>query len=149
MKIENRVQRGQTNPGNPVTPDSVARREIPSDGLDAEFRRRMTNWSIWRSGASISLAASTAYDPALHESNYDECYPLMNGDAVDVEEAVLQLPPELRNVVEAYWVGRGSNEQKARSCKCAIRTYWRRLDHAHVRIQQHLSVRRARHRRAA
>lgn len=107
--------------------------------IDAETTRRMTNWARWKvGGASIELAMSSAYDLEARGRREAVSVPLMNGEALDVDRAVHDLPGELVLVVEQHWLKRGSVGRKAKRCGCAISTFYRRLEDAHYRVQVYL-----------
>lgn len=115
--------------------------------IDADTQRMMLNWARWRSGVLIGLPISGAYDleaPGLRE---EVSMPLLNGEAMDVDEAVKQLHHELHAVLCEYWLRNGSATQKARKCRCAVGTFYRRLEHAHSRIRIHMDSVRERSRK--
>jgi hypothetical protein len=113
--------------------------------IDAEITRLMTNWARWKlGGAAIGVAMSGAYDLEAPGRREAVSMPLLNGEAADVERAVMDLPGELFHVVEQFWLKRGSIQHKAKRCGCAIATLYRRLDDAHERIQLYLKALRQR-----
>lgn len=117
--------------------------------IDAETERLMLNWARWKSGASVTLAMSSAYDLEARGRREATPMPLINGEGVEVDAAVEQLPPELKLVVIQFWTKGGTIRQKARTCGCVERSLYNRLDDAHHRIRCHLSGQREIARRAA
>lgn len=127
--------------------------------MAAETERLMRNWARWRSGVPIGLAVSGAYDLEAPGRREETPIPLLNGEAVDVEEGVQALPTELKLVVYVHWLdrdlqekwigGKATTDRRARRCRCAVATYYRRLGHAHARIHLHLDHLRDRRRRIA
>lgn len=117
--------------------------------IDAETERLMRNWARWKLGAPIGLALTGAYELEARGRREESSIPLLNGEAGDVDQGVELLPEELRQIVRAYWLGKGTTEEKARRARCALRTFWRRLEHAHSRIREHLDRLRRRSRRVA
>lgn len=115
--------------------------------IDADTERLMLNWARWRSGTLIGTPISGAYDLEAPGRREEASIPLLNGEAVDVEEAVRQLPHELHAVVCEYWLYSGSAGKKAKKCRCALRTFWLRLERAHSRIRIHLDSVRERARK--
>jgi DNA-directed RNA polymerase specialized sigma24 family protein len=109
----------------------------------------MLNWARWtHDGASIDVAMSGAYTLEARGTRADASMPLLNGEALDVDKAVRALKAELLAVVKEHWLRKGSARQKAKKCRCAIATFYRRLDEAHARIRVHLDDMRERGRRA-
>jgi DNA-directed RNA polymerase specialized sigma24 family protein len=117
--------------------------------IDADTQRMMNNWACWRSGVLIGTPISGAYDLEARGLREETSMPLLNGEALDVEAAVRQLPHELHAVVCEYWLRNGSSAQKARKCRCAAKTFYRRLEQAHSRIRIHLDSVRERSRKMA
>jgi hypothetical protein len=101
----------------------------------------MENWARWKSGVSISVAVSRWGLEARGRRDVSSI-PLLNGEAADVDSAVDALPPELRQAVVEYWLKKGTAEKHARACRCELRTFYRRLDHAHERIRALLRAKR-------
>jgi hypothetical protein len=130
--------------------------EMEIDGL-------MTNWALWRTlgggpsaGESGSGLISSAYSLKARGRRSAVAMPLINGDAVMVDQAVRMLPALLLRVVYAQWLAlihdkRGhlkpwphaNVEQRARGCACSVRTYYRWLDDAHQRIVALIRARRS------
>lgn len=101
--------------------------------IDAETTRLMTNWAQWRAGASVALAMSGAYDAAVRDT-YDTPMPLLNGEALEVNQAVEGLEASLAKAVTEFWCYSGNAAEKARRCGCALGTLYRRLDQAHAGV---------------
>lgn len=102
----------------------------------------MTNWALWKSGASIRMAVTAAWGLEAKGRREAASVPLLNGEAADVDSAVDALPPELHDVIVEHWLKKGTAEKHARSCRCEIRTYYRRLEHAHERIRALMRAKR-------
>lgn len=117
--------------------------------IAAETERLMRNWARWKTGAPIGLAVSSAYELEGRGRREEAPVPLLNGEAMDTEKAVLDLPGDLFHVVELHWLKRGTIAEKARRCHCSEATYYRRLDDAHSRVHIFLDAMRATHRRHA
>jgi hypothetical protein len=117
--------------------------------IAAETGRLMLNWSRWKLGVPISVAVSGAYDLEARGRREETPTPLLNGEALDVDKAVMDLPGDLFHVVEQFWLKKGTLDQKARKCKCAPATFYRRLQDAHGRIHMHMDSLRARGQRMA
>ena len=107
--------------------------------IDSETSRLMQNWALWQSGASISCAVSGAYDAALKDA-YDTPMPLINGEAIEVNQAVEAMAPHLAKAVREYWCKPASAHVVAMSCSCSIAALYRRLDQAHARVHDHRRV---------
>lgn len=120
------------------------RTQLERRDIDAETERRMRNWARWRLGVPIGLAVSGAYDLEAPGRREETSIPLLNGEAMDVDKAVDELPEDLKAVVKEYWLRNGTVTQKAKACRCAIATFYRRLHQAHQRVHDHLEQLRAR-----
>ena len=128
---------GATNaPRPPLDPVEARRVE------EAETARLMQNWAQWRSGASISVAVSSAFDLEARGRREAVSVPLLNGEAVDVDSAVEALPTDLHVVVIEHWLKKGTAEKHARECGCGLTTYWKRLGHGHERIRALMRAKR-------
>lgn len=126
--------------------------QVKTPGLDHDTRRMMENWARWAcaSDEGHSMPMTNAYDMGgAGRRDYDKPEPLINGDAIDTDRAVRTLPDELRVVIVQYWTRRGTALQKARACRCHVATFWRRLHHAHVRINDYRRIIRQRSARVA
>lgn len=117
--------------------------------IAAETSRMMRNWARWKTGAPIGLAVSSAYQLEGRGRREEAPIPLLNGEALDVDKAVHDLPGELYHVVEQYWLKRGTMRDRARRCHCSEATFYRRLDDAHSRVHIYLDALRDAHRRRA
>lgn len=112
--------------------------------IDAEITRIMTNWARWKSGVSLRAGVSAAYDMESHGRREEAPVPLANGEAMDVDAVVVMLPEELCTPVREWWLRGGTVEAKAKRCRCAVATLYRRLEHAHERVRDGLQARRDR-----
>ena len=117
--------------------------------IAAETERMMRNWARWKTGAPIGVSSSSAYELEGRGRREEVSIPLLNGEAIDVDKAVHDLPGWLHEAVWQYWIRGGSVEEKARRCHCAVKTLYRRLDEAHGRIHVCLDARRQAIRRVA
>jgi hypothetical protein len=115
--------------------------------IDSETHRLMTNWARWKSGAPIGLASTSAYDLEAPGRREEVSIPLLNGEALDVDKAIEELPPPLSVAVAEYWLRAGTIRSKLHKLRCSSRTFYRRLDHAHTRVRAHLQRLRDRGRR--
>lgn len=113
--------------------------------IDVETQRRMENWARWRAdkGSSAGFIGMTnAYELEGRGRRAEMSIPLLNGEAMAVDQAVARLPHELKPVVEWYWLEKGTSRQKAAKCRCSPATFYSRLRQAHLRIAAHLSEQR-------
>lgn len=118
--------------------------------IDPETERLMRNWSRWKSGVPIGLAVSSAYELEARGRREEVSIPLLNGEAMEVDRAVEALPGELKDVIRRHWLQAGGTiRQRAKACRCAVATYYRRLHQAHQRIRATIHLRRERGRRIA
>lgn len=145
MMRRKNIERRETSPGLPASPELD--RLHHDAAQEEEVSRMLSNWVRWKlGGASISLAMSLQGLPS-RGTRSETPVPLINGEAVDVDSAVEALPGPLRLVVHVHWLHelpdrqgrprrapRAPTDQRARACRCSVRTYFRRLRHAHDRI---------------
>lgn len=100
--------------------------------VDTETYRLMENWARWRAGCSIGMAVSSAYSQQIKDA-YDTPLPLMNGDAIEVNQAVDRLELHLQRAVVEFWCWSGQTQDKALRAGCgSVATLYRRLDQAHA-----------------
>ena len=104
----------------------------------------MLNWAAWRDGGAQAdgISMTNAYDLAPRGRRDPQATTLLNGEAIDVEAAVNALPPDLHIVIVEYWTKKGNSEKHARACRCGVRTFYYRLEHAHERIRALLQAKR-------
>jgi len=114
----------------------------PKRHVDHETERLMQNWARWRSGVSVSVGVSSAYQLEARGRRSETPMPLINGDAVLVDQAVEALPDGLKIVLIEYWVRGGRNEQKLKRCRCTERTFYRRLEDGNTRVRREVEARR-------
>lgn len=117
--------------------------------IDAETQRLMLNWAAWRCGSIGSVATSGAYSLEGRGRHEETSIPLINGEAVEVDQAVSDLAPDLKLAVEEYWTRTGVIADKAKRCSCTTMTLYRRLDRAHAAINSFRQQQRARLKPAA
>lgn len=141
----------------------------------AETQRLMQNWARWRLGGSGRMPRSGAYDLAARGHREMVSDPLIDGEAAETDAAVIALPAELYDAVTVRWLGHirppmsrkaklhshagdplervptSTAQQQAVACGVPLRTYYRRLSHAHARIRALMQARRndAQRRRSA
>lgn len=102
--------------------------------VDAETYRLMENWARWRAGSPIGMAVSSAYSQQIKDA-YDTPLPLMNGDAIEVNQAIERIEEHLQRAVLEYWCWSGVTQDKALRAGCgSVATLYRRLDQAHASI---------------
>lgn len=111
--------------------------------IDAETDRLMNNWARWRDGGGVSCSVTAAYDLEARGRREEVSMPLINGEAVDVDAAVEDLQPQLKQVVIEFWTKPGTVRNKANRCGSAVDAFYRKLEDAHYRIRAFMSDRRA------
>jgi DNA-directed RNA polymerase specialized sigma24 family protein len=114
--------------------------------IDVDTKRMMENWIRWKlgGGGPGNPSVTSNYDLEARGRREQISTPLLNGEAIDVDAAVDKLPAQLKNVIVQYWLRRGSARQKAKACRCAPDTFYRRLAQAHDAIREHLKALRRR-----
>lgn len=116
--------------------------------IDGETERMMLNWARWRAGSSMGVAMTGAYENAVRDA-WDVPMPLLNGEAIEVNQAVDRLEEHLRQAIVEYWfVSAGNASEKARMCGCSKMALYRRLDQAHRFVHAYRRELKARSERA-
>lgn len=104
--------------------------------IDASTQVLMANWALWRftrgqPGMAITMAYSLMGGGG---SGQNGTIVLLNDEAFEVEQAVLNMAQHLRQAIEEYWLKSEPVDKKARRCSCPVRTYWRRLQRGHEAV---------------
>jgi hypothetical protein len=112
-------------------------------GLPTDFRRRMESWVRWRvtGGAKrLSVGVSSIYSQAHIGHGWRESrIPIMAGEAEDTDAVLHQIPGDLREAIEAFWVFEGDSfAECARRVGVDYRTFTRRLEAGHELLRTRL-----------
>ena len=106
---------------------------------------RLQQWALWltrREDSGLGLPHQAAFmrdAPPSNDARRQSYVPLNDFECADTDRAVCALRPELRKVIdESYRFGNSLND-KLRRCGCEKRTYYRRLDAAHLHIMGYLN----------
>jgi len=110
--------------------------------IDADTERLMNNWARWRDGGGLSTPITAAYGLEARGRREEVSIPLINGEAVDVDAAVEDLPEPLKHVVVEFWCKPGTVRNKANRCGSAVDTFYRKLEDAHYRIRTFMGNRK-------
>ena len=124
---------------------------------DDDLERRLANWAAWchsgRSATGSSGIISSIYKGGPRGRRVGNVMPVIDGEAIETEAAVDQLPRELREALRAYylrvspagkWLGTLSDGRVAEAIGCARSTLADRLDRARHRLRLELNQRRQR-----
>jgi hypothetical protein len=65
--------------------------------------------------------------------------PEMDSQCYEVDKAICSLINERKDVLMAYYTKTGTNEQKAKTCGCSLRTFYTRVDMAQHDIFSYLN----------
>ena len=115
---------------------TVGRQERGKDvAISFETERVMTNWARWRTGALVGLSVSGAYQLEAKGPRAETPIPIINGEAVEVDQAVQSLDAPLKGAVEEYWLRSGPVVDMARRLGCGVTTLYRRLERAHQAVE--------------
>jgi hypothetical protein len=113
-------------------------------GRIEDMERRLQNWARWKFGAGAGALGYARVNPATvlgaDRSQIDEArIPTVDCEAEETNQAIVQLPSELRATVEVVYVGAGSMAQKARRLAVTPATVDQRVWRAHRLIQSWLA----------
>ncbi len=111
--------------------------------LDEHFVRLMRNWAMSDSRGG-SYAMTSAYSGMQPDSGYAEAsVPILNGEAEDVEAALVFVPIGFRMPVRVFWAFEGLGlPALARRCAMNYRTYKDRVMRGHVMLRAELARQR-------
>lgn len=122
---------------------------------DDDLERRLKNWADWchsgRSAAGSSGIISSIYKGGPRGRRVGNVMPVIDGEAIETEAAIDQLPRELREALRAYylrvspagkWLGTLSDGRVAEAIGCARSTLADRLERARCRLRVELNARR-------
>lgn len=109
-----------------------------------EFRLR--NWARWRLSqgagvlgyAQVQLADPT---PVARDPYAATPVPTNAIEARETDDAVQQLPGELKATVVEFYLGKGGHEDHARELCCSLATMYRRLEQADRLLAEHFTAR--------
>lgn len=106
----------------------------------SEMHDQLSRWAEWSARGGLmrglwyarctfadSGSSATAVDPVMDESSYR------------LHVLIGRLPDDLREAVNAFYLGRGRTEDRAKSLRISASTLYRRVEHAQFRLQQELS----------
>ena len=111
---------------------------------DFEYERRMNNWARWRLSERRSFGGSPfpVYNLTPRPPRGENIMPLLAGEAIETDRAVLALPATLRRVVEVWFLREGSVDQKRRIVRCRRERMFGLLKEARCAISRGLHGRR-------
>lgn len=99
------------------------------------MHERLTRWAQWSAREGLARGLWYARCSFAQDSGAPECNDVsLDREASDTEVSVMRLPDDLRAAVIAFYLGRGTREQKARDCGCASRTLHDRVCRAQRRL---------------
>lgn len=111
----------------------------------SEMHEKLSRWAEWsaRGGLMRGLwyARCTFADGGAGASLVD---PVMDEASYQLHLLIGKLPDDLREAVNAFYLGRGQTEDRARTLRISVRTMYRRVEHAQFRLQQEMSLASAR-----
>lgn len=124
---------------------------------DDDLERRLGNWAAWyysgRSAAGSSGIISSIYKGGPRGRRVGNIMPVIDGEAIETDAAVDQLPRELREALRAHylrvsptgkWLGTLSDGRVAEALGCARSTLAERMERARQRLRLELNQRRQR-----
>lgn len=103
--------------------------------------QQWAEWSLMRDGGSLGYPRECSYTRMQARSGSPGFFsPDIDLEAMQVEDAVRELPEYLRDTVRQYYVAPGTVEQKARVLCCNKKTIYLRLECAHQLIIELLKL---------
>lgn len=109
-----------------------------------DINDKLVRWADWQ--ANGHRAIGLGYSPCTLSRMMGgspstlPADPILDIESINTDRAVSDLPDELQKVVVVYYLKPGTQTQKARDCHCSRRTFYVRLDNAHMRIAQFLDA---------
>lgn len=99
---------------------------------------RLNQWAQWvqaRASGALGYPSRCAFVRLAAERDPSSRLPMgVDEQAWEIERAVQELQPELKQCINEFYCRIGTAEQKAKYCKCTVKTLYNRLDRAHNRI---------------
>lgn len=109
-----------------------------------EIDEMLLQWARWRasSGSNVSpyAWARLIKDSDVWTQDRKATIPIMALECANIEKCVMALDPVLRKAVEEQYRFTSLPEEKAQRCGCGRMTFYRRIDRAHIRIQEMLQT---------
>lgn len=103
---------------------------------------RLNQWADWRlrrDDNGIGYPRQCPYTRMATNSGGGFYSPEINEAAIEIDQAVCALRDDLRLVVMVMYTHTSTTEQKAKDCGVSVRTFWRVLHQAHVRVMEWLN----------
>ncbi len=112
---------------------------------DEYIKVRMQQWAEWllqRESGGLGFPSECSYTRMQQRSDSSGCIsPNIDVDAMQVEDAVRELPSYLRDTARAFYVAPGTIEQKAKALRCHRDTVYARIEKVHVFVLNCLALR--------
>lgn len=109
---------------------------------DEYIKTRLQQWAEWsamRESGAAGYPRECSYTRIHGRSGSPGFFsPDIDMEAMQIEDAVRELPDYLRTTVREYYVEPGTVEQKARALRCSRDTIYARLASAHMAISNWL-----------
>lgn len=108
---------------------------------DPDLVRKLENWARWKLGDECfgGLSPYPIYNLGPRPPRADPGMPMLNGEALDMDEVIKELPERYKLVVETEyckpWL---AQSKRAWRCGCCVNTYKTRLIEAKLRIKSGL-----------
>lgn len=110
------------------------------------IKRRLVQWAEWslqRDSGGLGFPRECPYTRMQARSGTGGFFsPDIDVDAMEIEEAVRDLPDHLRLTIRVFYVAPGTIEQKARDLGCCRQRVYGRIERAHAMILGWLNLRR-------
>lgn len=97
------------------------------------IKGRLKRWGEWcarRESGGLGYPRECPYTRMQARSGVGFSSPEVDGEAVETERAVCELPEHLRETIRSYYVRPGTVEQKARDLRCGRDTVYARIERA-------------------
>lgn len=99
---------------------------------DFEYERRMNNWRLWRLSERRSFGGSPfpVYNLTPRPPRGENIMPILAGEAVETDRAVMALPRPQRRAVEVWFLAVGSVNEKRKMLRCRRERMFELLEEA-------------------
>jgi hypothetical protein len=87
---------------------------------DQDYERRMNNWRVWRlsEGRTIGGSPYPIYNLTPRPPRGENIMPILIGEAEQTDAVVRALRPQLRRVVEVWYLQPGTINVKRKMLRC-------------------------------
>lgn len=110
---------------------------------DEDLERALRNWGRWKNGGGGVTSSFPLTDVVSDRDPWAAPPPpIINGEAIELDEVIEGLPGRYQEVIRVRYALELPFEAAVRRCRCAIQTYYDRLEKAWSLIRAERAARR-------